>query len=69
MENNMQCKGFAGSVIFNAADGVFHGKIERITDLVTFETTNVEEVLQAFEEAVEDYLELCEQLDKRPEKF
>lgn len=64
----MKYKNFIGSVQYNANDEVFHGKIEFITDLVTFEGTTVAELKNAFHEAVEDYLELCEEVGKQPEK-
>jgi predicted HicB family RNase H-like nuclease len=34
-------KGFMGSVHFSAKDSVFYGKIEGISDLVTFEGKSV----------------------------
>ena len=61
-------KDFTGSVLYNPEDRVFHGKIEFITDLVTFEGTSVDELEAAFAEAVDDYLELCEAVGKQPEK-
>jgi predicted HicB family RNase H-like nuclease len=67
-ENMLVFKDFFGSVRFNPADKVFHGKIEFITDLVTFEGTSVNELETAFKEAVEDYLELCEAVGKKPLK-
>ena len=68
MENVLMYKGFAGSVKLNTADKVFHGKIEFITDLVTFEGTSVDELEEAFKEAVDDYIELCETIGKEPLK-
>jgi len=64
----MKYKGFIGSVNYSDADEVFHGKLECITDLVTFEGTNVKELKQAFEEAVNDYIETCNELGKEPQK-
>ena len=61
-------KGFVGSVHFSADDSVFHGRIEGIDDLVTFEGASVQELKAGFREAVEDYLELCKQTGKRVEK-
>ena len=61
-------KGFVGSVHFSADDSVFHGRIEGIDDLVTFEGASVEELTAGFKEAVEDYLELCKRTGKRVEK-
>ena len=68
MENVMRYKDFIGSVQYNATDKIFHGKLEFIADLVTFEGTTVGEIDTAFIEAVEDYLELCETVGKKPEK-
>ena len=64
----MRYKDYVGSVQYNADDKVFHGKLEFIPDLVTFEGTSVDELEAAFVEAVEDYLELCETVGKKPEK-
>lgn len=68
MENVIKHKGFVGSVNYNDADEVFHGKLEYITDLVTFEGTTVEELKAAFREAVEDYIETCQEIGKEPQK-
>ena len=58
------CKDLTGSVLYNPEDRVFHGKIEFINDLVTFEGRSVDELEAAFAEAVDDYLELCETVGK-----
>jgi len=52
-------KEFLGSVHYSSDDDVFFGKIEGITDLVTFEGTSVKELKAAFEDAVDDYMEIC----------
>jgi len=61
-------KDFIGSVHFSADDKVFHGKIEGITDLVTFEGKSVDELEKAFHEAVNDYITLCKEAGKEPLK-
>jgi len=61
-------KDYIGSVHFNADDEVFFGKIEGVEDLITFEGNSVLEVKGAFEEAVNDYIELCEENGKKLEK-
>lgn len=68
MKDVLNYKNFIGSVSFSAEDELFHGKIEGIDDLITFEGDSVKELKSAFEEAVEDYLDLCQQLGKNPEK-
>ena len=64
----MKYKGFWGSCEVSFEDGVLHGKIECINDLVTYEATTPVELTKAFHESVEDYLETCEMLNKEPNK-
>ena len=52
MKDVLTYKDFLGSVHFTAEDKVFHGKIEGIRDLVTFEGRSVAELTKAFHEAV-----------------
>jgi predicted HicB family RNase H-like nuclease len=59
---------FIGSVHFDSEDMVFHGKIEGIDDLVTFEGRSTNELIKAFHEAVDDYVALCKKAGKEPLK-
>jgi predicted HicB family RNase H-like nuclease len=59
MKNTMRHKGFIGSIHYSPEDECFHGRIEGIDDLVSFEGRSVDELKKSFKEAVEDYLELC----------
>jgi predicted HicB family RNase H-like nuclease len=63
----MEYKGYIGSVHYNAEDQVFHGKLEGIRDLITYEATNVKELNRSFHEAIDDYLETCRKQGKKPE--
>ena len=47
---------------------MFYGKLLGIDDLVNFEGASVKELKKAFHEAVNDYLETCEELGKEPNK-
>jgi predicted HicB family RNase H-like nuclease len=64
MKNVMRYKSFLGSIHFSSDDECFHGKIEGIDDLVSFEGRSVNELKARFKEAVEDYLELCRKVGK-----
>ena len=64
MKDVLSYKGFIGSVHFNAKDRVFHGKIEGVDDLVTFEGKSVDELIKAFHEEVDDYIDLCKEQNK-----
>jgi len=68
MKDVMIYKGYIGSVHYSTEDEIFYGKIEGINDLISFEGSSVSELKAAFEEAVEDYLELCNLNGKEPEK-
>lgn len=61
-------KDYIGLVHYSTEDELFFGKIERINDLISFEGSSVAELKSAFEDAVEDYLELCKLNGKEPEK-
>ncbi|MBU1627589.1 type II toxin-antitoxin system HicB family antitoxin [bacterium] len=69
MKDVLTYKDFIGSVHFETEDGVFHGKIEGMDDLVTFEGKSVDELINAFHEAVNDYIALCKEIDKEPLKL
>lgn len=66
--NTLEYRGFNGSVEFDADDGVLFGKLLLINDLVTYEGQSVDEIRQAFQEAVEDYIAQCQQAGKEPNK-
>lgn len=60
--NTLSYKGFIGSVSFSEKDGVFFGKIEGIDGMVNFEGESVNELTNAFHEAVDDYLDYCKDM-------
>ena len=61
-------KDYIGSVHFNAEDELFFGKIEGIEDLVSFEGNSVSTLKGAFEEAVDDYIQICKDTWKNNDK-
>ena len=68
MKNTMSYKGYYGSVEFSDDDNVFYGSIIGINDRITYEGDNVKSLRQDFKEAVDEYLETCSRLGKKPEK-
>ncbi len=68
MKDFLIFKDYIGSVHFNAEDEIFFGKIEGIDDLISFEGISVNELKKSFEEAVEDYIALCKESNKKNEK-
>ncbi|OGO95072.1 MAG: hypothetical protein A3F41_03520 [Coxiella sp. RIFCSPHIGHO2_12_FULL_44_14] len=67
MKDVMYYKGYYGSVHFDADELIFHGKIEFIRALVSYEATDAKGLKNAFEEAVTDYLETCQAEGIEPE--
>jgi len=66
--SHMKYKEYLGSAEVSQKDGCLHGKILFIQDLVTYEAETVPELEKAFQAAVEDYLETCNQVGKDPDR-
>lgn len=64
----MTYKGFAARIDYSDEDGCFVGHVAGINDIVGFHGESVAEIRAAFEEAVDDYLETCEKLNRSPQK-
>ena len=67
MKDFMHYKGYYGSVHFDDEELVFHGKIEFIRALVTYEATDAHGLRKAFEESINDYLDICRHQKIKPE--
>ena len=67
MNNIMQYKGYTGSVEFSESDRVLFGKVQGIRSLISYEGTTVQELLDDFHGAVDDYLAICEEQGTKPE--
>ncbi len=64
----MKYKGYSADIAYSEEDRCLVGHIAGITDIVGFHADTVPELQEAFEEAVEDYLETCEKLNKPAQK-
>ena len=62
--DQLQYKDFIGSVNFSANDQIYYGKIEGISDLVTFEGNSVQTLTLDFHQVVEDYILDCKDLGR-----
>ncbi len=66
--NTLTYNEFIGTFNYIEDEDILHGKIEGISDLVTFEGVSIPELKQAFIDAVNDYLALCLEVKKAPLK-
>ncbi|MBO7670741.1 MAG: type II toxin-antitoxin system HicB family antitoxin [Oscillospiraceae bacterium] len=70
MKQRLAYKGYSTIPEFSIEDEAIIGKIEGISDLVSFESesTSSADIEAAFHEAVDDYLEMCRAVGKSPDK-
>lgn len=62
MKEMLEYKGYYGSINCSLKDNILYGKLEYITALVNYEAETIEQLKEAFQEAVDDYLETCASL-------
>lgn len=63
----MEYNGYVGVFEFDPSIDAFHGEVANTVDTITFEGRSVDELRAAFHQSVDDYLELCEREDRRPD--
>jgi len=68
MKNVLQYKGYTGSVAFDTDDKIFYGRVLGIRALIGFEGTTVNDLEKDFRAGVDDYLDMCTEEGKEPEK-
>ncbi len=65
----MKYKGYYAEIKYSDEDGCFCGRIEGLdNDTISFEGNTVQELRKDFEEAIDHYLEVCQQNNLKPEK-
>ncbi|WP_312381172.1 type II toxin-antitoxin system HicB family antitoxin [Pseudomonas oryzihabitans] len=66
--NAMNFKGYAARIEYSDEDQLFVGHIAGIRDVVGFHGESVHELRDAFQEAVDDYLDTCAKVGRAPQK-
>jgi predicted HicB family RNase H-like nuclease len=64
----MKYKGYTGVVELDEELGVLFGRVIGLRDVITFQGGSVAEVVEAFHDSVDDYLEFCAARGEAPEK-
>jgi predicted HicB family RNase H-like nuclease len=59
MKNLLKYKSFLGTVSFNLQDRIFYGKIEGISEVITYQGRTLSELIEAFHRAAKKYCENC----------
>lgn len=66
--NVMNYRGYSARIEYSDEDQLLIGHIAGIHDVIGFCGESITELRQAFEEAVDDYLDTCERLGREPQK-
>ena len=64
----MAYKGYRANVTFDDEIEIFHGEVIDTRDVITFQGVSVEELREAFKGSVEEYLKVCAEMDRSPDK-
>jgi len=68
MSDMMEYKGYFGTVEFSASDNVLFGKAVGISGLISYEGNSLQDLKADFEEAIDDYLTMCDEEGIQPQK-
>ena len=68
MNNIMKYKRYRASASYSEEDGCFIGKVLGIGDTLIFDGDTVSELKQMFHESIDDYLEMCRETGKQPDR-
>jgi predicted HicB family RNase H-like nuclease len=65
----MEYKGYTGRITaLDEKQGILHGEVADVNDVVTFQGQTAEDLVQAFHDSVDDYLDFCAERAEAPEK-
>lgn len=64
----IEYKGYTGVIEFDPSIDAFHGRVVGLQDVVTFQGRSLDELRREMAESVEDYLDLCREVGKDPER-
>jgi predicted HicB family RNase H-like nuclease len=68
MDKPMSYKGYCAKIEYSGKDECLIGRISNMRHPITFHGDSVKEIRQAFEEAVDSYLDRCAERNEEPEK-
>lgn len=64
----MNYKGYTAHIDYDDDDGIFHGEVIDLKDVVTFVGRSVDELRQAFHDSIDDYLAFCAERGEEPDR-
>lgn len=64
----MKYKGYVGQIQYDDQAQIFHGDVIGIQDVIIFQGRSIQDVQQAFQDSIDDYLQFCASRGQNPEK-
>lgn len=68
MKNMMEYNGYHAMIEYDEDDELFVGTVIGISDSISFHGQNIQELKQHFKDNVDNYVDMCKQFGKQPEK-
>lgn len=68
MNKPMEYKGYHAKVEYSDEDKTFVGRVLGVNDVLVFEGDTVQEITEMFHNSVDDYLAVCAEIGKKPER-
>ncbi len=68
MKNALSYKGFVARIDFDSVDNIFVGRVLDIRDIIGFHGETVSKLTSDFHNAIEHYLQVCNERGVSPEK-
>ena len=68
MNSMLEYKGYHAIIEYDADDNIFVGEVFGITDSLNFHGSSVDELTQMFHQSIDNYLAMCEETGKKPDK-
>jgi predicted HicB family RNase H-like nuclease len=64
----MEYNGYTAAIEYDPDDRVLHGRVNGISDVITFEGASVDELEAAFRSTVDEYIGFCEERGRSPQR-
>lgn len=68
MNSMLEYNGYHAVIEFDAEDELFIGEVFGIVDSLNFHGKTVDELVEAFHNCIDNYLDICKQCGKEPDK-
>lgn len=68
INSTLEYKGYDAIISYDADDDLFVGEVFGLADSLNFHGSSINELKQSFHDCIDNYLDLCNRIEKEPEK-